>query len=149
MAIATRVALKVNPNERPSQMLQRFEVPQSDGGPKITEEEAEQLHVLYRYWARNNFARLRMLPENSIFAETSALKKIYEIPSTNSERERIHSPMLMNASSGNGIGWIIVFGLILFGGMWCERQRIDEANRQRYLGPPPPDIGYQGGIGSP
>lgn len=103
--------LKINPNERPSRMLARLEAPNSDGGNKITKEEAEQAQLLHRYWADKNFSRLKMLPEYHVLGEIRALKKIQKLPhqeKSGSSSNPIMAGLFINAVAAAAILAVLV-----------------------------------------
>ncbi|MBI4124519.1 MAG: hypothetical protein HY609_01845 [Deltaproteobacteria bacterium] len=76
MAIGFLAPVKINVNERPSQMLYRLGDEASEGGSVYTGREREQLHSLYQHWTQKNLQPLRQLPEHHVLGELNALKTI-------------------------------------------------------------------------
>lgn len=133
MAIDTplsRAARKINPEEWPSRMLQRFESPASEKGTKISDEEARQLYVLYQEWRKNNSARLRLLPENYVLGELKALKKI-EASSRQIENHNILNPVFASAFSNTLVVTSIASILIAVGGFYYVDQKSFETRQEK------------------
>ena len=78
MAIGPLV--KVNPNEKPTEYLARVQSAGSDGGKKITRDEAAEGRRHLGDWETEKFSRLTTLPAPELTKELRAIKEMQKLP---------------------------------------------------------------------